>query len=113
MVEQTPLDLVFGALSDPTRRAIVARLAGGGETAVSELASPFAMSLPAVSKHVSVLRGAGLVEQEKRGRVHYCRLRPDPLREAAAWISDHAQFWQQQLDSLAAHVGGPARDERD
>jgi DNA-binding transcriptional ArsR family regulator len=109
MVEQ--LDGVFGALSDPTRRAIVARLAEGA-VALSELAEPFAMSLPAVSKHVRVLIGAGLVAQEKRGRTRYCRLEREPLEAAGAWIADYTDFWRGQLDSLAAHVHGPAPHER-
>jgi DNA-binding transcriptional ArsR family regulator len=111
MVDQRRLDGVFGALSDPTRRAIVARLAQG-ETPLAELAAPFSMSLPAVSKHVRVLIAAGLVEQEKRGRTRYCRLEREPLQAAGAWITSYAQFWEGQLDALAAHVHGPAPDER-
>jgi DNA-binding transcriptional ArsR family regulator len=110
VVDQRPLDGVFGALSDPTRRAIVARLAER-ETALSELAEPFAMSLPAVSKHVRVLVAAGLVVQEKRGRTKYCRLEREPLQAAGTWISSYADFWRGQLDSLAAHMHGPATDE--
>jgi DNA-binding transcriptional ArsR family regulator len=110
MVEQTGLDGVFAALGDPTRRAIVARLAEG-EAALSELAGPFDMSLPAVSKHVRVLIAAGLVAQEKRGRTRYCRLERQPLHAAGTWISNYADFWRGQLDSLAAHVHGPPRDE--
>jgi DNA-binding transcriptional ArsR family regulator len=109
MVDQ--LDGVFGALSDPTRRAIVARLAAG-ETPLAQLAEPFEMSLPAVSKHVRVLIAAGLVAQEKRGRTRYCRLEREPLQEAGTWIASYADFWRGQLDSLAAHVHGPAPDER-
>jgi DNA-binding transcriptional ArsR family regulator len=109
MVDQ--LDGVFGALSDPTRRAIVARLAAG-ETALSDLADPFPMSLAAVSKHVRVLIAAGLVVQEKRGRTRYCRLDQEPLKDAGTWIASYADFWRGQLDSLAAHVHGPAPDER-
>jgi len=111
MVDQAALDRVFGALSDTTRRAIVARLARG-ETPLAELAAPFDMSLPAVSKHVRVLVAAGLVAQEKRGRTRYCRLEPAPLAAADRWISDYERFWEGQLDSLAAHVHGPAPDER-
>ena len=102
---------MFGALSDSTRRAIVARLAQG-ETPLAELAAPFEMSLPAVSKHVRVLIAAGLVAQEKRGRTRFCRLEPAPLAAAGGWISDYEGFWEGQLDSLAAHVHGPAPDER-
>jgi DNA-binding transcriptional ArsR family regulator len=111
MVDQAALDGVFGALSDPTRRAIVARLSEG-ETPLSELAEPFDMSLPAVSKHVRVLVAAGLVAQEKRGRTRFCRLEREPLSAAGGWISSYADFWRGQLDSLAAHVHGPAPDER-
>ena len=111
MVDQTALDGVFGALSDPTRRAIVARLSEG-ETPLAELALPFDMSLPAVSKHVRVLIAAGLVAQEKRGRTRYCRLEREPLEQAGTWIASYADFWRGQLDSLAAHVHGPAPDER-
>jgi DNA-binding transcriptional ArsR family regulator len=111
MVDQTALDGVFGALSDPTRRAIVARLAEG-EAALSELAAPFDMSLPAVSKHVRVLVAAGVVVQEKRGRTRYCRLEAEPLEAAGAWITSYTDFWRGQLDALAAHVHGPPPDER-
>jgi DNA-binding transcriptional ArsR family regulator len=111
MVEHEALDGVFGALSDPTRRAIVARLAAG-ETSLAELAVPFDMSLPAVSKHVRVLIRVGLVAQEKRGRTRYCRLEREPLQAAGGWISSYTDFWEGQLDSLAAHVHGPAPDER-
>jgi DNA-binding transcriptional ArsR family regulator len=109
MVHQE-LDGVFGALSDPTRRAIVARLAEG-EAALTELAEPFDMTLPAVSKHVSVLIAAGLVAQEKRGRTRYCRLEREPLAAAGTWIAGYTDFWRGQLDSLAAHMHGPAPDE--
>jgi DNA-binding transcriptional ArsR family regulator len=111
VIDQPGLDGVFGALSDPTRRAIVARLAEG-EVALSELAAPFAMSLPAVSKHVRVLVSAGLVAQEKRGRTRFCRLEREPLQAAGVWIASYADFWRGQLDSLAAHMHGPAPDER-
>jgi DNA-binding transcriptional ArsR family regulator len=110
MVHQE-LDGVFGALSDPTRRAIVARLSQG-ETPLTRLAEPFDMSLPAVSKHVRVLIAAGLVAQEKRGRTRFCRLEREPLQAAGVWIASYADFWRGQLDSLAAHMHGPAPDEQ-
>jgi DNA-binding transcriptional ArsR family regulator len=110
MVDHGALDDVFGALSDPTRRAIVARLAEG-EVALSDLAAPFAMSLPAVSKHVRVLAAAGIVAQEKRGRTRYCRLERSALRTAGAWIASYDDFWRGQLDALAAHLHGPATDD--
>jgi DNA-binding transcriptional ArsR family regulator len=112
VVDHQQLDGVFGALSDPTRRAIVARLATG-ETPLGELAAPFDMSLPAVSKHVRVLVAAGLVAQEKRGRTRYCRLEREPLLQAGGWIASYGDFWEGQLDALAAHVHGPAPDERE
>lgn len=101
---------MFKALGDPTRRAILARLAQG-EAPLSRLAEPFDMTFPAVSKHVHVLAGAGLVSVEKRGRTRWCRLRREPLREAGAWILAYGDFWEGQLDALAAHVHGPAPDE--
>jgi len=81
-----PLDATFGALADPTRRAILARLARG-EAMVTELAEPFAMSLPAISKHLRVLELAGLLQREIDGRIHRCRLAAGPMKDAAAWIA--------------------------
>jgi DNA-binding transcriptional ArsR family regulator len=97
----TSLDAVFGALAHPVRRAILERLAERDAT-VSELAAPFHMSLPAVSRHLRVLDQAGLIVREKRGRDHHCRLAHDPLLEAIGWIVHYGAFWEQQLDSLAA-----------
>jgi DNA-binding transcriptional ArsR family regulator len=97
------LDKTFSALSDPTRRAILARLAEG-DASVSELAAPFAMSLPAISKHLRVLEQAGLVERTKDGRVHRLRLVAQPLHDAAAWIAHYQRFWQQQLEVLADYL---------
>ncbi len=94
---------IFGALADPTRRAILARLALG-ETSVGELAEPFEMSLPAVSKHLGVLETAGLVQREKQGRVRRCQLDSRPLEAAAGWIEDYRRFWESQLDSLARYL---------
>ncbi|MCI0608001.1 MAG: metalloregulator ArsR/SmtB family transcription factor [Anaerolineae bacterium] len=96
----TSLDHVFSALSDPTRRAIISKLAKG-EISIMELASPFNMSLPAVSKHVRILEDAGLLTRKKRGRVHYCRLNAHPLRDAAQWLVFYQQFWDTKLDALA------------
>jgi DNA-binding transcriptional ArsR family regulator len=93
------LDATFGALADPTRRAILARLALG-ETSVSELAQPFRMSLPAVAKHLRVLDRAGLIAHEKNGRVRRCRLHPQPLATAAQWIAHYQKFWEDQFDAL-------------
>lgn len=97
------LDKTFSALSDPTRRAILARLAEG-EASVSELAAPFAMSLPAISKHLRVLEQAGLVERTRDGRVHRLRLVAQPLHDAAAWIAHYQHFWEQQLEGLADYL---------
>jgi DNA-binding transcriptional ArsR family regulator len=98
-----PLDALFGALADPTRRAIVRRLAGG-EASMSELAVPFAMTLPAISKHLGVLRRAGLVNDRKDGRVRHFGLRGEQLAEIDRWLADYRVFWEHQLDSLAAHL---------
>ena len=93
------LDTVFAALANPTRRAILERLAHG-ETSVSDLATPFAMSLPAISKHLRVLEQAGLIARTKDGRVHRLRLMAQPIRDAAAWLAYYQQFWQTRLDAL-------------
>jgi DNA-binding transcriptional ArsR family regulator len=105
------LDSTFAALSDATRRGILARLAQRGETSVSDLAAPYQMSLPAVSKHLRVLQNAGLVSRQKDGRVHRCRLRAEPMKDAAAWIAHYRQFWEAQLDSLARYLEERASDE--
>jgi DNA-binding transcriptional ArsR family regulator len=94
------LDATFSALSDPTRRAIVSRLANG-EASFMQLALPFDITLPAVSKHVRVLEDAGLVIRTKRGRVHYCRLNAGPLRDATEWLVFYQKFWDGKLDALA------------
>jgi len=97
------LDATFTALSDATRRAIVAQLLDD-EVPLSTLATPFEMSLTAVSKHVGVLKKAGLVSVEKRGRTQYCRLRAQPMKEAVNWLNNYEQFWNTQFDSLAQHL---------
>ena len=97
------LDMTFNALSDPTRRAIIARLALG-ETATSDLAQPFAISLPAVLKHLAVLEDAGLVRRKKRGRTAWCSLRPAPLKVANEWMTQYQRFWDERLDALAAYL---------
>jgi len=97
------LDLVFGALSHRARRALLARLERG-PCIVTELAEPFQMSLPAVSKHVRVLERAGLVERRIDGRVHRCSLDPAPLREAERWLAQKRAFWEQTLDALTRFV---------
>jgi len=94
------LDLVFAALADPVRRAILERL-DGDELLVSELAAPFDMSLQAVSKHIQVLVRAGLVTQERSGRVSRCRLDAGPIYAAAVWLNRYSKYWQTQFDTLA------------
>src|SRR5688500_8107074 len=97
------LDSTFAALADPTRRAILARLALG-EATVGELAQPFAVSLPAISKHLRVLETAGLMAREKDGRIHRCRLVAAPLHAAADWLLFYHRFWDGSFDSLAAYL---------
>lgn len=100
MVEQShALDSVFRALADPTRRAMVGRLARSPRT-VTELAEPFEMSLAAVSKHLKVLEGAGLVTRSIEGRTHTCSLDPRPLTDAREWLQYYEQFWNDRLDAL-------------
>ena len=94
------LDDTFSALSDPTRRAIIFKLAEG-ELPVMEIAAPFEMSLPAVTKHIRKLEQAGLVIRRKKGRVRYCRLNAKPLRDATKWLIFYQKFWDAKLDSLA------------
>jgi DNA-binding transcriptional ArsR family regulator len=106
--EEARLDAVFGALADGTRRAILSRLAEG-PAAVTELAEPFAMSLPAVSKHLKVLERAGLLLRDKEGRVHRCRLETAPMTEASSWIEETRLFWQSQFDRLDRYL----RKQRD
>jgi DNA-binding transcriptional ArsR family regulator len=101
---EPPLDRTFAALSDPTRRAVVMRLASEPGLSVSELAAPFKMSLPAVMKHLDVLSDAGLVERTKTGRTVACRLDAEPMREAFEWLNRYEQFWSERLSSLAAFL---------
>jgi DNA-binding transcriptional ArsR family regulator len=98
------LDRTFAALSDPTRRALVMRLAAEPELSVSELAAPFPVSLPAIMKHLGVLSDAGLVAREKTGRVVACRLDAEPMREAFEWLNRYEKFWSERLNSLAAFL---------
>jgi DNA-binding transcriptional ArsR family regulator len=97
------LDATFAALSDPTRRAILARLATG-EASVTELAKPFSVSLPAVSKHLGVLERAGLIVRGRAGKWRPCRLQTAPLEGAADWLDEHRQLWEGSLDRLADHL---------
>jgi len=103
---QRHLDQTFAALADPTRRAILARLARG-EAAVGELAKPFAISLPAVSRHLRVLERARLIERRVDAQWRVCRLRPQPLRAAADWIDEYRHFWEESFDRLAEILESP------
>ncbi len=98
-----PVGVTFAALADPTRRALLARVAAG-EASMTDLAAPTGLSLPAVAKHLRALEDAGVVAGEKRGRVRWYRLRPEPLRDAAAWLAHYRPFWEGQLDALAHYV---------
>lgn len=97
------LSTTFAALSDPTRRAILARLAQG-ETTVSELAAPFNISAPAVTKHLKVLEKAGLISRRRKAQQRPCRLETAPLEEAAGFIEQYRQFWEQRLDRLEDYL---------
>ncbi|GGK88377.1 ArsR/SmtB family transcription factor [Mangrovihabitans endophyticus] len=103
------LSLIFGALADPTRRAILARLADG-ETTVNELASPFDMTLPAISKHLKVLERAGLISRGRDAQWRPCRLEGGALREASDWVGRYRRFWESSYDELEALIeaGAPA-----
>ena len=103
-LESPQLDRVFGALTDPTRRALLARLDAEDGLSISELARPFEMSLPAVMKHLDVLEGAGLIARRKTGRKVECRLTAAPMEDAMAWLARYARFWSESLDRLAALV---------
>src|SRR6201998_488505 len=103
MQMQDQLSATFSALADPTRRAILARLALG-ETSVTELAKPFEMSMPAVSKHLEVLERAGLIARGREAQTRPCRLAASPLKEAASWIEEYRQFWEQSLDRLDSYL---------
>ena len=99
----TQLDSTFAALADPTRRAIVQRLASGRAT-VKELASPFAISLPAISKHLKILEKAGFLSRTKDGRTHHCELNTAPLKAANDWLVWHQQYWEQRFDALEEYL---------
>jgi DNA-binding transcriptional ArsR family regulator len=99
-----PLDLAFAALADPTRRAIVDRLARESELAVTEIAGRFTVSLPAVMKHLDVLANAGLVKRSKTGRVVACALDARPMQQANEWLERYAQFWAENFARLDAYL---------
>ncbi len=105
------LNRTFSALSDPTRRAILARLAEG-EAQVTELAEPFGMSLPAVSKHLKVLERANLILRHRDGRIHRFTVNPKPVNTAKTWIETYQHFWEQQLDLLGGYLEATTRKEQ-
>ena len=100
---EATLDSVFAALADPVRRAVLTRL-DGEDLLVSELAAPFDISLQAVSRHIQVLVRAGLVKQERTGRISRCRLDAGPIFEAALWLNRYSKYWQAQFDLLAVSL---------
>lgn len=101
---ETRLGRTFGALVDPTRRAILVRLEREGAATVSELARPLSVQLPGVQKHLDVLEEAGLISRSKSGRTVTVRLRPDPMREAMSWLRRYERFWSARLDRLTAYA---------
>ena len=107
---ETSLDNTFAALADPTRRAMLTRLTAGSMP-VTTLAEPFDVSLPAISKQLRVLQRAGLVAQEKDGRIRRCRLQAGPMKQAVDWIERYRRFWDQQLESLASYLEDGAEVE--
>lgn len=106
------LSVTFTALADPTRRAILARLAQG-EATVTELAAPFKLSLPGVSKHLKVLRRAGLITQGRKAQWRPCRLDPAPLRDAADWLEHYRHFWDESFDRLDEYLRQHQAKEQD
>jgi DNA-binding transcriptional ArsR family regulator len=101
--QDDPLTTTFAALADPTRRAILARLARG-EATVTELAAPFDLSLPAISKHLKVLQRAGLIEQGRQAQWRPCRLTPEPLRDVADWIGQYRRHWEESFERLDEYL---------
>ncbi len=105
------LDAVFSALADPTRRRILSRLAKG-PASITEIATPFAMTLPAVSKHLRVLERAGLMRRERDGWYHRCHLETRPLESAVAFLAKYRPFWEDTLEALARHAEEPRANKR-
>lgn len=102
-IADEPLDAVFGALADPTRRAILERLSEG-EATVTQLAEPFDISLPAVSRHLKVLERAGLISRSRDAQWRPCRLEAEPLREVSEWVERYRRYWQASLDRLDGYL---------
>jgi DNA-binding transcriptional ArsR family regulator len=107
-----PLSATFSALADPTRRAILARLARG-ETSVSELAQPFSMSMPAISKHLKVLEQAGLITRGREAQWRPCRLQPGALKTVDEWLAFYRRFWEQSFDRLDAYLTALEASDRE
>ena len=107
----TQLDLTFAALSDPTRRAILSRLSRG-EASVTQLAEPFDLSLPAISKHLKVLQKAGLISQGREAQWRPCRLEAKPLKQAAEWIERYREYWEESFDKLDSYLQDIQHKER-
>jgi DNA-binding transcriptional ArsR family regulator len=105
------LDATFAALADPTRRAILARLASG-ERSVTELARPFAMSMPAISKHLKVLERAGLIARSRQAQSRPCRLEARPLKQAVEWMERYRRFWEESLDRLGDYLVEMKKEEK-
>lgn len=104
MIQSDSLSMTFGALADPTRRAILARLSSVGEATVKELAAPFPQSLQAISKHIKALERAGLISRGRDRQLRPSRLRGEPLQEAAAWLEHYRAFWEGSFDRLEEHL---------
>ena len=110
--QSDPLSIIFAALADPTRRAILARLAEG-EATVTELAAPFDLSLPAVSKHLRVLQRAGLIEQGRQAQWRPCRLKPEPLRDVADWVGRYRRHWEASFERLDDYLRELQKEQAD
>ncbi len=111
-MQATHLDATFFALSDPTRRAILARLASG-EVSVMDLAEPFAMSQPAISKHLKVLEGAGLITRGRDAQRRPCKLAAGPLKEATDWLGEYRRFWEASFDRLEEYLREVQQKEKE
>ncbi|MGI8878040.1 MAG: ArsR/SmtB family transcription factor [Candidatus Limnocylindria bacterium] len=111
MTQSRRLDVTFAALADPTRRAILARLAKG-EASVTELARPFDVTLPAISKHLKVLERAGLIERGREAQWRPCRLKAAPLKDAAAWVDRYRRFWEERFDRLDEYLTEIQKEEK-
>ncbi len=111
-MEHDPLSATFAALADPTRRAILARLTAG-EASVGEIAEPFDMSLPAVSKHLKVLEHAGLIARTREAQWRPCRLDAGPLKDVAAWVDHYRHFWEESFDRLDDYLRELQKKEKE